>query len=235
MTISRREPSRSADCSTVTPGQSTFYFSHSGEIRGDVATGGCARCLLARVQADILSRDGRYTYRWIIGTLMSENGRRRCALFTCPREKNKRGDLSAGIYSRRVCPRAEECLWQLGVPAVDERERARREKFNFCNLPVVSRLISDNSPATKTTSTMRKYSRWKSRKTAKYSCSLISHLGTSEGASEAASGNLAREERIESVCRINRVQYWCDFRDRPAARRITKRSEGQLRRDKCQA
>lgn len=62
-TISRREPSRSADCSTVTPGQSTFYFSHSGEIRGDVATGGAARTICLRVEADILSRDGRYTYR----------------------------------------------------------------------------------------------------------------------------------------------------------------------------
>ncbi|KAL0102064.1 hypothetical protein PUN28_018541 [Cardiocondyla obscurior] len=36
----RSEPSRSADCSTVTPGQSTFYFSHSAEIRGDTGDEG---------------------------------------------------------------------------------------------------------------------------------------------------------------------------------------------------
>lgn len=61
---------------------------------------------------------------------MGENGRRRCALFTCPREKNKKEDLLVGMLGES--PRLGRMFMTTGVP---HREKFATWEIYLCNLP----------------------------------------------------------------------------------------------------
>jgi len=81
--------------------------------------------------------NGRYTYREIIGMLMGENGRRRCSLFTCPREKNKREDLLVGIPEES--PWLARMFMTTGEP---HREKFATWEIYLCNLPTLRRYLA---------------------------------------------------------------------------------------------